>query len=329
VRWVNHLISIDDVDGATLDELIRTGERLADGELDFTKALSGRLVGLYFSKPSTRTRTSFFAAVAGMGGTSILYSAADLQTTTGEALEDTGMVLGLYLDALVMRTNGPHREMSTLAESGGGMPVVNALSKKEHPTQAIADLITIRQEFGEVSGRHVVYIGAWNNTAASLVLALSKLPRTRVTLALPERYGPDPGQWAAALRNAEESGSTVELLHDPRDLPRGVDVVYTTRWQSMGEEPDDPDWRESFRGFAITRRRMDELSHGRTIFLHDLPAHRDLEVEAAVLDGPASRIRRQAYNKMISAMCVLERCLRGRPSAQSRANISMEKGAIR
>lgn len=311
---MNRLISMDDVDSATLDELVRTGERLARGELDFTTALRGRLVGLYFSKPSTRTRTSFFAAVAAMGGASIIYSAADLQTTTGEALEDTGMVLGLYLDALVMRTNGPHREMLTLAESGGGLVVVNALSKAEHPTQAIADLITIRQEFGEVTGRHVLYIGVWNNTAASLVLALSKLPRTKVTLALPERYPPDPGLLAAARRNAEETGSVVELLHDPRSLPRAVDVVYTTRWQSMGEEPDGPDWRESFEGFAVTRRLMGELAHERTIFMHDLPAHRGIEVEAEVLDGPASRIRRQAFNKMISAMCVLERCLRGRPA---------------
>jgi ornithine carbamoyltransferase len=310
---VNRLISIDDVDGATLDELIRTGERLARGELDFTQALRGRLVGLLFSKPSTRTRTSFFAAVASMGGASIIYSAADLQTTTGEALEDTGMVLGLYLDALVMRTNGSHEEMLTMAESGGGLAVVNALSKTEHPTQAIADLITIRQEFGEVSGRHVLYIGAWNNTAASLVMALSKSPRTRVTLVLPERFAPDPGQLAAFRRHAAEAGSVVDLLHDPRALPRAVDVVYTTRWQSMGEEPDGPDWRESFRGFAVTRRLMGELAHERTIFMHDLPAHRGIEVEAEVLDGPASRIRRQSFNKMISAMCVLERCLRGRP----------------
>jgi ornithine carbamoyltransferase len=311
---MNRLISIDDVDGAALDELVRTGERLARGELDFTQALRGRLVGLYFSKPSTRTRTSFFAAIASMGGTSILYSAGDLQTTTGEALDDTGMVLGLYLDALVMRTNGPHSEMLTLVESGGGMPVVNALSKTEHPTQAIADLITIRQEFGEVAGRHVLYIGGWNNTAASLVLALAKSPRTRVTVVLPERYGPDPELWAAAQRHAEETGSVVELLHDPRALPRAVDVVYTARWQSMGEEPDDPDWRESFHGFAVTPRLMGELAHERTIFMHDLPAHRGLEVDAAVLDGPASRIRRQSFNKMVSAMCVLELCLRRRPA---------------
>lgn len=308
---MNHLISIQDLDGALLDELIQTGQRLAAGDLDFSAALAGRLVGLYFSKPSTRTRTSFFAAVERMGGSSIVYSAPDLQTTTGESLEDTGMVMGLYLDALVMRTNGSFAEMETLAASGGGMAVVNALSKAEHPTQAVADLITMRQEFGDLRGRHVVYVGAWNNTAASLVLAASKLPGVRLTVATPEKFAPDAAQLEAARRNAAESGAAVEVTHDPA-RPRGADVIYTVRWQSMGEEPSDPDWRACFDGFQVTRALFLSLARGGAIFMHDLPAHRGVEVEAEVIDGPASRVRRQAFNKMISAMCVLERCLRGR-----------------
>jgi ornithine carbamoyltransferase len=244
----------------------------------------------------------------------MLYSAADLQTTTGESLEDTGMMLGLYLDAFVMRTNGSFDEMMTLAESGG-MPVVNALSKAEHPTQAIADLITIRQEFGELDGRHVLYVGGWNNTAASLVLALTKLPRTTMTVATPEKFGPGDADIDAARRNAAESGSVFKVVHDLSMLPRGVDVVYTARWQSMGEEPPYPNWLESFRGFKVTREFMQSVSHEGTIFMHDLPAHRDIEVETEVIDGPASRIRRQALNKMFSAMCVLERCMRNRSRA--------------
>jgi ornithine carbamoyltransferase len=310
---VNHLISIQDLDGALLEELIATGQRLAAGEIDFYSALAGRLVGLYFSKPSTRTRTSFFAAVERMGGSSIFYSGSDLQTTTGESLEDTGMVMGLYLDALVMRTNGSFAEMETLAASGGGMAVVNALSKSEHPTQAVADLITIRQEFGELRGRHVVYVGAWNNTAASLVLAASKLPGMRLTVATPEKFAPDAAQLEAARRNASESGASVEVTHDLGRLrPHEADVIYTVRWQSMGEEPADPDWRASFRGFEVTRDLFGTLAREGAIFMHDLPAHRSVEVEAEVIDGAASRVRRQASNKMISAMCVLERCLRGR-----------------
>lgn len=312
---MNRLISIQDLDTASLQELIVTGQRLSDGELDFSTALKGKLVGIYFSKPSTRTRTSFFAAVERMGGSCLTYSAADLQTTTGESLEDTGMVLGLYLDAFVMRTNGDMDEMIMLAASGGGMPVINALSKTEHPTQAIADLITIRQEFGVLDGRHVLYTGGWNNTAASLVLALTKLPRTTVTVATPEMFAPGEAEISAARRNAAESGSTVNVIHDLALLPRAVDVVYTARWQSMGEEPPYPNWIESFRGFKVTRDFMQSISHEGTIFMHDLPAHRDIEVETEVIDGPANRIRRQALNKMFSAMCVLERCLRNRSRA--------------
>jgi ornithine carbamoyltransferase len=246
-----------------------------------------------------------------MGGSSIVYSGPDLQTTTGESLEDTGMVMGLYLDALIIRTNGSFQEMETLAASGRGMAVINALSKAEHPTQAIADLITIRQEFGELRGRHVLYIGAWNNTAASLVLAVSKLPGMTVTVATPENFAPDTAQINTARRNASESGAVVEVTHDVSMLqPRAADVIYTVRWQSMGEELADPDWRSSFHGFEVTSDLFRSLAREGAIFMHDLPAHRGLEVDAQVIDGPSSRIRRQAFNKMISAMCVLERCLR-------------------
>lgn len=307
---MKRLISIQDLDDGTLGQLVATGERLSAGELDFSSALRNKLVGLYFSKPSTRTRTSFFAAVHRMGGAATTYTAADLQTSTGETVEDTGMVMGLYLDALVIRTNGSTDEMVKLAENGGGMAVVNALSKAEHPTQAIADLITIKQEFGDVAGRRVLYVGAWNNTVASLVLALTKTPGTSTTVVTPEGYGPDEKQAAAARENAERAGSEIVFAHDPSALPRNADVVYTVRWQSMGEEPADPQWRRSFEGFQVTTEMFRRVAHGRTIFMHDLPAHRGIEVEADVIDGPSSRIRRQSYNKMISAMTVLEHCLR-------------------
>lgn len=313
---MKHLISIQDLDGISLHDLVVRGQRLAGGELDLSRALEGRRVGLYFSKPSTRTRTSFFAAVHRMGGASILYDGIDLQTTTGESLEDTGMVLGLYLDALVMRTNGSFDEMRTLAAGGGGMSVVNALSKAEHPTQAIADLITMRQEFGNLDGKHVLYIGTWNNTAASLVLAISKMPDMKVTVLTPSKFAPSDDEIAVARRNGAETNSSVELIHDPRAVPGKIDVLYTTRWQSMGEEPANANWRESFEGFKVTRELMGKLSHEGTIFMHDLPAHRDFEVDAQVIDGPSSRIRRQAFNKMISAMCVLERCLQNRRRTQ-------------
>jgi ornithine carbamoyltransferase len=311
---VTGLISIQDIGSEKLSELITTGRRLLTGDLDFSRALVGRAVGLYFSKPSTRTRTSFFTAVARMGGQSLLYSARDLQTTTGEALEDTGMVLGLYLDAFVMRTNDSMREMRIITESSGGMPVINALSKTEHPTQAIADLITVEQEFGSLNGRHILYLGAWNNTASSLVLASTKLAGVTITVATPPLYAPPPSELEAALSNARASGAALHVLRDASDLPRTVDVIYTTRWASMGEAPARADWQQAFAGFAVSERTLERCGHARTIFMHDLPAHRDLEVTSSLLDGPTSRVRHQAFNKQIAAMSVLEDCLRTRPT---------------
>jgi ornithine carbamoyltransferase len=248
-----------------------------------------------------------------MGGQSLLCAEADLQTTTGEALEDTGMVLGLYLDAFVMRTNEGMREMHTVAEAASGMPVINALSKAEHPTQAIADLITIKREFGTLNGRHILYLGVWNNTAASLTLACTKLPGVSISVATPADYPPDATAIEAARRNAEQSGATLRVLTNPHDLPGDVDVVYTTRWASMGEAPEGANWQQKFAGFAVSETTLARLGSPRTIFMHDLPAHRGLEVTSAVLDGASSRVRAQAFNKQIAAMCVLEDCLRARP----------------
>jgi ornithine carbamoyltransferase len=132
-----------------------------------------------------------------------------------------------------------------------------------------------------------------------------------VTVATPENFAPDTAQINTARRNASESGAVVEVTHDVSMLqPHAADVIYTVRWQSMGEELADPDWRSSFHGFEVTSDLFRSLAREGAIFMHDLPAHRGLEVDAQVIDGPSSRIRRQAFNKMISAMCVLERCLR-------------------
>jgi ornithine carbamoyltransferase len=310
---MNRLISIQDLDGKSLQSLVEAGEKLAAGQLDFSSALKGKLIGLYFSKPSTRTRTSFFAGIQRMGGSSILYSESDLQTSTGESLEDTAMVFGLYLDGLVIRTNGSTEEMTTLADNCGKTVVVNALSKTEHPTQAIADLITIQQEFENVCGRRVAYVGAWNNTAASLVLALTRFRDTHITVLTPEEFGANDAMVSAAHSNARLNHAVVEFIHDPRGLPKEVDVVYTVRWRSMGEEPRDSSWLTHFHGFQVDSVMWRRISHPGTIFMHDLPAHRGVEVEREIIDGPASRIRRQAYNKQISAMCVLEMLLRNDP----------------
>lgn len=305
------LISIDDIDSHVLIELLATAERIKKGALDSPAPLHGKSVGLYFARPSTRTRTSFFRAVRMLGGDCIFYGSGDLQLGNGESIEDTGMTFGLYLDALVARTNEGFRDMYLLAERSGGMPVINALSKEEHPTQAIADLLTVKEEFGELAGRHILYVGAANNTLHSLVLAASKVRALRMTVITPEAFAPPDRIVQAAMHNAERSGATIVVHQDIRAVPAGVDVIYTTRWESMGEEPAIPGWRACFEGFRVTRELCRRVGTDTAVVLHDLPAHRGSEVESEVLDGAQSRIRQQAYNKMISAMVALMWCMRG------------------
>jgi ornithine carbamoyltransferase len=301
------LISIQDLDPGELPVLVEEGCRVRDGALDYGGALRGKVVGLYFRRPSTRTRTSFYVAVRRLRGSAIFYAPGDLQLDNGESLEDTGTVLGLYLDTLVVRTDGPENEMRQLAECGGGMAVVNALSRAEHPTQALADLITIRQEFGGLAGRHLLYVGAANNTSASLLLAASKVPDFRITVATPEPFAPEARLVALARENVRQSGARVELRHDVQQLPTKVDVVYTTRWQSMGKEPNHPGWRSYLNDFRVSEPFMRRVGAEGAVFMHDLPASRGDEVTSGVIDASYSRVRPQAYNKLVAAMVVLNR----------------------
>jgi ornithine carbamoyltransferase len=311
---MKNLISIDDIDSDTLLELLRAGERIKQGSWDSAGALRGKVVGLYFSKPSTRTRTSFFCAVRRLGGDCISYGPGDLQLGNGESIADTGMTFGLYLNALVMRTNEGFTDMYRLAECSGGMPVINALSKEEHPTQAIADLLTVKEEFGTLAGKHILYVGAGNNTLGSLLLAAAKVAALRMTVITPERFALDKGIVERAIKSAAASGATLEVHHNIGKLPRAVDVVYTTRWESMGEEPQDPGWRANFAGFKVTNELLRRVASDTAIVMHDLPANRGSEVDSCVLDGTSSRIRRQAFNKMISAMVTLQWCIPGQNS---------------
>lgn len=308
---VRHLVSLADLEPAEIEPLVR---RAASIERELPRqSLAGRLVGLLFLKTSTRTRTSFTAAALKLGANVIAYGPGDLQTNTGETLADTATVLSGYLDGLVVRSAGPIEDMRTLA-SQPSMAVVNAMSACEHPTQAVADLATILQQFGCLNGVHMLYVGEGNNTAAALALAISRLPGMRLSLRTPRGYGlPDAtvAQLAEACRN---SSSVVEEGHEIDDLPKDVDVVYTTRWQTTGTSKPDPLWRAHFEPFRVTDALMERVSRRDTVFMHDLPAVRGDEVTAGVLEGPRSLAFRQAQNKLYAAMATLEWCL-GRRAA--------------
>ncbi|MFE0461703.1 ornithine carbamoyltransferase [Kitasatospora sp. NPDC058965] len=304
-----HLISISDLTDEELRHLVTRGVEFAEQDRPAGTALANRVVGVYFKKTSTRTRTAFSSGTLRLGGDLLTYQPGDLQLNTGETLEDTGDVLSRMIDVLVARTAEPSADLRALAAQGR-MPVVNAMSTEEHPTQALTDLTTLQRHFGRIEGLRVLYLGEGNNTASALALALSRYPGTELHLRTPEGYGLLTDYLDRATAQAAEHGSLVTERHDMADLPRDVDVIYTTRWQTTGTTKPDPDWRERFDPFQVRA----ELWEGspKAVFMHDLPAHRGEEVTAEVLDGPTSIAFWQAGHKLTSAMAVLEWCAGGR-----------------
>ncbi|HSS47707.1 MAG TPA: ornithine carbamoyltransferase [Thermoanaerobaculia bacterium] len=310
---VKHLLSVSDLENETLLALIENAVDIARGHRQGQRPLAGRIVGIYFRKSSTRTRTAFTVGAMKLGAQVITYGPNDLQIVTGETVPDTANVLANYLDALVIRTNETIEEMRHFA-SQDRMAVINAMSENEHPTQSLADLATLREHFGRLEGLHVLYLGEGNNSASAISLAIARIPGMRLTLVTPEGYGL-PADFIEEVRaTAAANGSQIEQHHDLDRLPRhGADAVYTTRWLTMGVKKADEDWIPKFRPYAVTPALMAEVSktdHS-TVFLHDLPAMRGYEVLDEVLDGPQSIALRQAHHKMTSAMAVLEWCLDG------------------
>lgn len=299
-----HLISIDDLDDEALHWIVARGAQHAAGTADGT-GLDGAIVGVYFRRTSTRTRTAFSAGTLRLGGRLITYGPGDLQTNTGETTEDTGRVLSRMLDVLVARTAGDPAEMRAWAGQRR-MAVINAMSADEHPTQALADLSTLQRRFGHVDGLRLLYVGEGNNTASALALALSRYPGVTLDLRTPPGYGLTPQVHERLRRAGTAAGTVIRERHDMDDLPTGVDVVYTTRWETTGTVKPDPDWRAVYAPFQVRAQLWED--NPKAVFLHDLPAHRGDEVTAEVLDGPHSLAFDQAAMKMYSAMAVLEWC---------------------
>ncbi len=315
---VNHLLSISDLEQETILSLVENAVAIAEGRWERGPTLADRIVGIFFRKTSTRTRTSFSVGAMKLGAQVIAYGPNDLQLVTGETVPDTARVLANYLDALVIRTNESMEEMRQFA-SQDGMAVVNAMSDDEHPTQSLADLATLREHFGRLAGLHILYMGEGNNSAAAIALAVSRIPDMRLTLVTPEGYGLSSDLIDKVRSTAAANGSEIVQHHDMDGLPLNVDAVYTTRWLTMGVKRADENWLPKFRPYTVTQDVMTRVSRpgGGTVFLHDLPAMRGYEVLDEILDGPQSIAFRQAYHKMTSAMAVLDWCLAGQQADRS------------
>jgi ornithine carbamoyltransferase len=261
------------------------------------RPLRGRTLAMVFQKPSNRTRVSFEVGMYQLGGHALHLLPQEIQIGKRETPSDTGRVLARYIDAIMVRTFD-HAEVEELA-GAAEVPVINGLTDQHHPCQALADLLTIREEFGGLEGVEISYIGDGNNVAHSLAIACA-LTGARLTIAHPEGHAPDPG----VVDLAASLGAAPTLTRDPREAAVGARVLYTDVWASMGQEEEAEERKQRFAPYQVNEELM-ALAADDAIFLHCLPAHRGEEVTAGVIDGPRSRILDQAENRLHAQKALL------------------------
>ena len=278
-----------------LDEAIRI-KALQKSRIPYTP-LRGRTLAMVFQKPSNRTRVSFEVGMYQLGGHALHLSPEEIQIGKRETPSDTGRVLARYIDAIMVRTFD-HGDLEELA-GAADVPVVNGLSDDHHPCQALADLMTVREELGTLEGTEIAYVGDGNNVAHSLAIACA-LTGAELTIAHPEGHGPD----AEIMDLAETLGAAPRLTVDPTEAARGASVIYTDVWASMGQEAEAEERKQLFAPYQVDESLMD-LAAEDAIFLHCLPAHRGEEVTAEVIDGPRSRVFDQAENRLHAQKALL------------------------
>ena len=277
---------------------LKSGDRRID--------LGNRVLGLIFSKASTRTRVSFQVAMARLGGQTVDLNPSVTQLGRGEPLEDTARVLSRYCDALAIRTFA-QQEIADYAH-GASVPVINALTDLEHPCQALADFLTMQEVHGDLAGQTLAYIGDGNNVAHSLMLC-GALLGVNVRIGCPAGFEPLSGVLDQA-RSLAQHGAVIELTSDPRQAVSGAQAVYTDVWASMGQEAEQAEREKAFTGFCLDRDLLDQADQS-AIVLHCLPAHRGEEISAEVMESSASRIFDQAENRLHAQQALLAALLGG------------------
>ena len=270
------------------------------------RLLEGRTLGLVFDKPSTRTRVSFEVGMAHLGGTALFLPAEQLQLARGEPLRDTALVLSRYLDALAVRSSS-HEDVTTLARHAS-VPVINALTDVAHPCQALADMMTLRERFGGLADRRLVWIGDGNNVCSSLLVAAATLGM-HVVAAIPSGYEPPEAALEPARAAAARSGGSVVLVRDPRRAVAGADALATDVWASMGQEPEEARRRADLAAYRIDGELLGAAGPD-AIVLHCLPAHEGEEITAEVLYGPRSAVWDQAENRLHAQKALLALVIR-------------------
>jgi len=309
-RPLKDLLRTSDLSKADIEKLLTTARKFAEKPLRAKKTLAKQTVAIYMTKSSTRTRIASETAVAHLGGSPIFLRSDDLQIGRGETISDTAKIISGFCSALIVRTFA----QSDVEELGkyASIPVINALTDDDHPTQLLADWVTIREKFGkDLTGRKFVYIGDGNNVAAAWLIMGARMGAHVVVATPAGKWAPKQSVVAEAMKIAESSGGRVEVLTDPKAAATGASVIYTDVWMSMGDsEADRSEKIAALTPYAVTSDLI-KLTVADSIFMHCLPAHRGEEVSAEVIDGEKSVVWRQAYHRRTTIQALLYHLTKG------------------
>jgi ornithine carbamoyltransferase len=301
-----HFLAIEQESPDDLRELIELAMRLKRERVrgGAERPLAGRVLAMIFEHPSLRTRVSFEVAMLHLGGTALYIGPDEVGLGKRESVADVARVLSRYVDAIMIRASS-HDKVEELARYAT-VPVINGLSPTEHPCQALADLLTIREHRGALAGVRLAYVGDGNNVCASLMLGGAKLG-LRVVVAAPNGYQPAAEVVERAREAAARAGGEVRVTSDPREAVAGADVVYTDVWTSMGQERESAERRAAFAGFQINKQLVDRA--GDAVVMHCLPAHRGEEITDEVIESEDSIVFDQAENRLHAQKAILHQLL--------------------
>ncbi len=299
---VRHFLADDDLSPTEQAEVLALAAELKAAGPASPTPLAGQAVAVVFEKPSTRTRLSFEVGIAQLGAHPVVVDAASTQLGRGETIEDTARVLSRYVDAIVLRTFGQDR-LEAVA-SASSVPVVNALTDAFHPCQVLADLQTVRERRGSTQGRTLTYLGDGANNMAHSLLVGGAMAGMHVRIGAPHGYTPEK----AVVERAEAYGTKVLVTHDPAEAAKDADVLYTDVWVSMGQAAAQ-ERRRDLAPFALDAAAV-SVAGPDVVVLHCLPAHREEEIAASVLDGPRSAVWDQAENRLHAQKALLTWLLR-------------------
>ncbi len=304
------LLRTADLSRDDIELLLESSAKFATAPLSASEQLRNKTVAIYMTKPSTRTRLASETATAHLGGTPIFIRGDELQLGRGETISDTAKIISGFCDALIIRTY-KQSEVDQLG-ANASIPVINALTDDDHPTQLLADWVTIREVFGkDISGRKFSYFGDGNNMTNAW-LVMGAIMGAHVVAATPEgKWAPDSEYVKLAKEIAAKSGGSIEVTHDPIVAAKDASVIYTDVWMSMGDpESERNEKTKVLAPFAITESLMSHTAKD-SIFMHCLPAHRGEEVESSVIDGAKSVIWREAFHRRTTIQALLYHLTRG------------------